>query len=458
VSVAEYAPAAEWLRVRRYLQRSRHELAGRAAAQYPVARRVAGTGLLAAPGWIPDEPIELGAVALRGPGLAPAETGLAPATGPGATALGTTPAPGPPAPGTAHGPGGKGQRNGPGGWTPPPGWERAMSELLPRRPDGSAFAGYSGAMAELDRPGVFENRVTYRLLDARLAGDRPFLTCGTGRYFDAADVGEACAHEFAAAVLAADHEVADHRTADHGPARYRSARIAANAKEEGEDRDENGPAAAGGMPLRAALGEPWDLSRRPANLAISTLTLRRDPGGGTATFPLHWRDPGRVAHAGGLYQVVPVGMFQPADDDPRSRSSDFDLWRGMQREFAEELLGAPEEYPQTPVSYADWPFARRLDQARAAGAVRPWVLGLGVDPLTFATDLLTAVVIDAPVFDDLFGAIVDHNAEGRVLFGAADRGQFTADGIGALAGPQPMQAAGAALLRLAWRHRAPLLA
>jgi hypothetical protein len=140
------------------------------------------------------------------------------------------------------------------------------------------------------------------------------------------------------------------------------------------------------------------------------------------------------------------------------RSSDFDLWRGMEREFAEELLGASEEYPHTPVSYADWPFARSLDQARAAGSVRPWVLGLGVDPLTFATDLLTAVVIDAPVFDDLFGAIVEHNAEGRVLFGDGDRGQFTADGIGALAGPQPMQAAGAALLRLAWRHRDHLLA
>jgi hypothetical protein len=434
VSAAECASAAEWLRVRRYLQHSRHELAGRAAAQYPVARRVAGTGLLAASGWIPEVPIELGAVTLRAIGL----------DADGADDGGA-------------------ERTGPGGWTPPPGWERALASLLPRRPDGTGYAGYSAAMAELDRPGVYQNRVTYRLLDARLTGDQTFLACGTGRYFDAADVGEACAHEFAAAVLAADHQATDSRAADHGPARYRAARVVAGTEEDGDQpagqRDGREDAQGGaGMPLRASLGEPWDLSRRPANLAISTLTLRRDPDGGTATFPLHWRDPGRVAHAGGLYQVVPVGMFQPADDDPRSRSSDFDLWRGMEREFAEELLGAPEEYPQTPVSYADWPFAQRLDQARAAGAVRPWVLGLGVDPLTFATDLLTAVVIDAPVFDDLFGAIVEHNAEGRVLFGDGDRGQFTADGIGALAGPQPMQAAGAALLRLAWRHRGHLLA
>jgi hypothetical protein len=45
-------------------------------------------------------------------------------------------------------------------------------------------------------------------------------------------------------------------------------------------------------------------------VAISTLTLRRSAGG-DASFPLHWRDPAKVTHAGGLYQVIPVGIFQP---------------------------------------------------------------------------------------------------------------------------------------------------
>ncbi len=81
------------------------------------------------------------------------------------------------------------------------------------------------------------------------------------------------------------------------------------------------------------------------------------------------------------------------------------------------------------------------------------MLGLGVDPLSLATDLLTAVAFDAPVFDDLFGAVVDRNDEGRVLAGVP----FTAEAVRRLAGREPMQAAGAALLRLAWRHRRVLL-
>ena len=30
----------------------------------------------------------------------------------------------------------------------------------------------------------------------------------------------------------------------------------------------------------------------------------------------HYRQPGRVSHAGGLYQVIPVGVFQPSGEAP----------------------------------------------------------------------------------------------------------------------------------------------
>ena len=43
----------------------------------------------------------------------------------------------------------------------------------------------------------------------------------------------------------------------------------------------------------------------------------------------------------------------------------------------------------------------------ADGPVRAWCLGLGTDPLTFAIDLLAVVVIDAPLFDELFGRATD---------------------------------------------------
>ena len=386
---------AEWRRVRAYLQKHRHELSASAAARYPAAERAEGTALLTSPSWLPAAPLPLDAVQL---------SQLTPdAPGPGGGA--------PVAPGPGHaGPG----RAGPDA----PAWDAAVAAVLPGRADGSPYRRYSAAVADLAAPAIFEDRRTYRLAGADLAGAGPSgprgaLAFEPGTFFQGYDVGPAVAHEHAAAVLGV------------------------LARED----------------LRAVLGDPRDLARRPGNMAISTLTLRAD--GAAATFPLHWRDPAKVGHAGGLFQVVPVGIFQAADDGPASQAQDFDLWRGMTREFAEELLGAPEVYGPagTAVDYRAWPFARQLNAAREAGAVRPWVLGLGVDPLTLATDLLTAVVIDAPVFDELFGAMVSSNAEGRIRPGLA----FTAETVGRLTTREPMQAAGAALLRLAWRHRAVLL-
>jgi hypothetical protein len=370
----------EWRLVRAYLQEHRHELSASAAARYPAADRAEGTPLLTTPAWLPAAPLPLDAVQL---------SQLTPVTA------------------------------GPGRATPDPAaWDSALAAVLPDRADGPPYRRYSAAVADLAAPAIFEDRRTYRLAGAELAGagsagPRGSLSFEPGTFFQGYDVGAAVAHEHAAAVLGV------------------------LARED----------------LRALVGDPRDLARRPANMAISTLTLRAD--GATATFPLHWRDPAKVGHAGGLYQVVPVGIFQAAEDGPASQAQDFDLWRGMIREFAEELLGTSEDYGPagTAVDYRAWPFARQLNGARDGGAVRPWVLGLGIDPLTLATDLLTAVVIDAPVFDELFGAMVSSNAEGRIRPGLA----FTAETVGRLTTREPMQAAGAALLRLAWRHRAFLL-
>lgn len=353
-----------WLAVRAWQREHRLELSASAAARYPAERRVAGTTLLAGPGWIPAAPAELGTVRLHDAGAA----------------------------GGADRPG---QEL----------WAQALAAVLP----GPQYRSYSAAVAALAPPATFENRRTYQLTAARLAGE-PGLTFGRGRYFDYVDIGEACAHEHAAAAL--------------------------------------GHLA--GEPLRELAGLPWELARRGgATMAVAALTLRVDPGRGTADFPLHWRDPARVSHAGGLYMVLPVGVFQPASDEPGRDATDFDLWRCLLREFAEELLGAPE----AAVDYAAWPFGTRLTAARAAGSVRAWVLGLGADPLTLAVDLLAVVAVDAPVFDELFGAVVAGNAEGRVLAARP----FTAEVVERLTGQEPMQPAGAALLRLAWSHREAIL-
>ena len=294
--------------------------------------------------------------------------------------------------------------------TPP----RTPGPGLPERPVGSRYRSYSDALRDLAAPAVFENRPTYRLTEANLT--KPRLAFTRGRYFDGVDTGEAAAHEYAAT------------------------RLGGLAEEQDQQR------AAG---PRARIADPCDLTRRPANLAITTLTLRFDAATGRASFLLHWRDPAKVGHAGGMYQVIPVGVFQPSGDASWHEREDFSLWRCMLREFDEELRGTPEEYGAGPVDYQSWPFARHMAAALDRGQIRVWCLGLGVDPLTYATDLLTVAVIDSRVFDELFSLNPRGNDEGSVL---AAR-EFAAHVIDRVVTADPVQAAGVAVLRLAWRHR-----
>ncbi|MDT7786163.1 MAG: hypothetical protein QOF58_4582, partial [Pseudonocardiales bacterium] len=138
----------QWLEVRAHLLKRRHELAVEAAGEYSDVPRVAGTPLLTAPQWMPAAPVPLADLTLSLETSVPF-----------------------------------------GGFA---------SDLLP---DG--FLSYSEAMAALAAPSVFENRETYRLLDFAL----PHLTFGIGSYFDGIDVGEACAHEYAARSLGVTDEL-----------------------------------------------------------------------------------------------------------------------------------------------------------------------------------------------------------------------------------------------------------
>ena len=406
--------AEHWRRIRRLLNEHRLELAAMAAGLYPDLPRVAGTDLLCWPGWLPATPLDL--ADLR---------------------LGWVSAPPPPA---ADGTG------------------EAAAHVLPRSAAGRAYPTYAAAIEALDRPALFENRVCYRLLDAELGGadrarpDRavldearldqarpdqsrpgpaspPRLRFGLARYFDAVNLGHAVAHELTGAWASSGTP---------------------------PDRADLDWAA---LPLRASVGDPCALPRRSALTAVTTLTLRRAPGG-AASFLLHWRDPARVNHAGGLYQVMPAGIFQPVSAAPAARRHDLSLWRCMTREFSEELLGGSEEYPTRGgrLDYGQWPFHRELAAAREAGTLRVSCLGLGVNPLTLATDILTVAVFEAGVFDRMFRGLVTENAEGRVVTqdgsAAIPFTQATVDRF--TGGAEPLQTAGAALLRLAWQHRGVL--
>ncbi|MFJ9694745.1 hypothetical protein [Kitasatospora sp. NPDC101183] len=289
--------------------------------------------------------------------------------------------------------------------------------------DGVGSGLYSDAVRNLARPRLFENRVCYRLLE--VAEGEPSLTFGRGRYFDVIDICEAVAHEYAAAVLAGKP---------------------------------------GDTPFRDAIADPTDLARRPVMAAVTTLTIRHDRRTGEAEFLLHWRDPAKVATGGGLYQVMPCGMFQPSHDAPWNEGNDFDLWRAILRELNEELLGGSEDYGSgnSPIDYADWPLNEELSEAREDGRLRLFWLGLGMDPLTYVTDLLTVAVFDADLFDATFRLLVTTNDEGHrvALDDATGRSAgipFTAAHVDRFTTAEPMQPAGAALLRLAWQHRDTLL-
>ncbi len=370
------------------LTANRQELSHLAARLYPDLPRVGTTDLLTRAGWLPGAPLGLDDVTL---------TWVAR----------------PPAPAVAAG-------------------GQVSAHVRPGREGGGRYASYAGAVGDLDRPSLFENRPSYRLLGAELTGPRALRLALTS-YFDGMELGHSVAHELAAAWAESGAGVS----------------IA-------------------GLPLRSAAGDPCTVDRRLALCAVTTLTLRR-AAGGTASFVLHWRDPAKVNHAGGMYQVMPVGLFQPATGAAAAVPHDLSLWKCMAREFSEEFLGTSEEYQTTGgvLDYGRWPFYQRLTEARRAGRLAVYCLGVGVDPVTFATDILTVAVFDGVEFDAAFGGLVGLNAEGRVITsgrrdGLADTEgdgiPFAEDTVARLAGGGArMQASGAAVLQLAWRHRRHLL-
>ncbi|MFJ9461015.1 hypothetical protein ACIRST_38845 [Kitasatospora sp. NPDC101447] len=318
--------------------------------------------------------------------------------------------------------------------TPPASIDGSEAELdatRARRDDGSPYPFYADAVRDLAKPRLFENRGCYRLLEVAEDAAEPTLTFGRGHYFDVINVCEAAAHEYAAAALAAPGQLVVNSTA---------------------------------TPFRAAIGDPTDLDRRPVMAAVSTLAIRYDRQTGSAEFILHWRDPAKVASGGGLFQVMPVGMFQASHDAPWNEANDFDLWRAIARELSEELLGSSEDYGSdtAPIDYDAWSFNQALSAARAAGTLRVYWLGLGMDPLTLVTDMLTVAVFDAELFDATFARIVSTNDEGHRVQLEDGTGQavgipFTAEQVERLTCHEPMQPAGAALLQLAWQHREVIL-
>src|ERR1039457_6023700 len=176
-----------WRKVRMVLNHRRPQLTKAAVSLYGGAERIAGTPLITSPGWMPAEPVDLGALKLA--------------------------------------------------WTDESvpdaitGGEAESEHCRPLMPHGGRYPKYCHAIRDLDPPSLFENRISYRLLD--LVCDRNYQeqTYGYTTYFDMVDVGEAVAHEIAEAWLRCNGDAARIKMSE--------------------------------LPFRGLIGDPFDLSCRP---------------------------------------------------------------------------------------------------------------------------------------------------------------------------------------------------
>jgi transcriptional regulator with XRE-family HTH domain len=373
-----------WRKVRLTLNHRRPQLTKAAVSLYEGVARVAGTPLVTSPSWMPAEPMDIGALKLT--------------------------------------------------WTEESvpcaitGGEAESEHCRPLMPHGGRYPRYCHAIRDLDPPSLFENRVSYRLLDLACGRSRQEQTYGDTTYFAMVDVCEAVAHEIAAAWLRHKGNAARIRLSE--------------------------------LPFRALVGDPFDLSRRPVLPSTDTLTIRHDTSMSRSSLLLHRRSSDNVALAGGMTHIIPAGVFQPSGIAPRSISADFNIWHNILRELSEEFLGNPEHNGSgEPIDYdAEEPFAS-LNAARRDGQIRVWYLGTGLDPLTLAGEILTVLVIDAEVFDQVFADVVSWNSEGDVVFDADGSVgvPWRRDTVYRLLAKEPLAPAARACLELAWDYQDLLL-
>ncbi|HEU0086858.1 MAG TPA: XRE family transcriptional regulator [Pseudonocardiaceae bacterium] len=320
-------------------------------------------------------------------------------------------------------------------WEPNPpepmvtGQEPEVSSLLPLRTRRQTFPSYSSAIRYLDPPELFENRPCYRLLGASLGGPGEVrFQFGQSCFFDKIDVAEPLVHEFCVAAMNAT---------PYWPE----------------------------LPFRSLIADPFDLALRAVNTSINTLTIRREPDSGRASFFLLRRNPARVVTGGGLYCLIPAGEFQPASMSPGSLLSDLSIWRNIVREYSEELLRQPEHDGSTgrPLAYQRWPFFRAMQKARERGELRVYVLGVTLNALSLNAAVVTVAVIDSVIFDALFHELTHSNAEGEVMVHLGNDKQelgltFDETTVNHLLHRERLASPNVqAALSLAWQHRATLL-
>ena len=157
-----------------------------------------------------------------------------------------------------------------------------------------------------------DNKFTYNLTKIDISSESFSFTFSPSRYFDYINTCEVLSYEFCWMLL----------------------------KKFGQNLiDENFDFNKLKFPLREKV-DIFDLSNRSTAVGINTLLilLNKDSSEGNHYYYFHQRSK-KLAEAMDTFHVVPSGTFQPDSFEDNFHERDFNLFRNIMREFAEELLG-----------------------------------------------------------------------------------------------------------------------
>jgi hypothetical protein len=304
-----------------------------------------------------------------------------------------------------------------------------LRRYWPLGPDDKPVARYHEAVTQFDTPpGIWFNAPSYRLLGVERRTNGGFtLRVGTTTYWDGYD-------SWAALQFEAAHQL----------------------------RETAGASLAG--PYRRSLGTPFSLTNRNCAIGISVLTVCRTRKG--PFFYLQRRGAAQVATMGGMAGLIPAGEFQPSSAAYAAVRSDADIWRCIMREFAEEFLGR-QDLTEQRAALADYeresPF-RELQRARLNGWVRPSILDIGFDPVSWKAGIRLVCVFDEDAYLDIFRGMRPDGREGPLELSSLHRVgddplegmPFDEETVGRYLKDPTITEAARLCIGLTWKHREKL--
>jgi hypothetical protein len=364
--------------IREYLKQNRAQLVEQTLAYHAAMRHEQKIPLLSLPGWVQSSPTPLGEIELTLLRRQPNKEALLEAI-------------------------------------------RRTAKYWPRTEAGARLQKYSDAITAYDRPSLWQNRRSYRLLEVNPntgpIEQPPSLIFSLDYYFDLIDTSEVLGFEAASRL-----------------ARGRSLNWSRS--------------------YRAWLADPFALSRRCVVPGINVLTVRQSSKG--AHFFLHDRRADNVALSMNAIHVTPAIEFQPSGELTASYQLDLDMWHTISTGYLREFLGITESGGTHGVA-ADPAYAV-LEDARASGSVTSWFLGIGLDPLTWKPEILVACIFYEEAFDTIFASMVQRNLQGPLLHSRIGSPSvsglpFSREAVSMYANDPGTLPAGRACLALAWQSR-----